>query len=42
MDGIELAALYALQHRLTGNAEHFRCFLHGHMARRAFFDEATA
>jgi hypothetical protein len=42
MDGIELAALYALQHRLAGHAEQLRGLLHHHVAVRRFFDEALA
>ena len=40
MDGVELAALYTLQHRLPRNAEDAHGVIHGHESLGRFFDEA--
>jgi hypothetical protein len=41
MDGVELAALDTLQHRLPGHAEGVRGFEHGQVAVRGVRDEAA-
>jgi hypothetical protein len=40
MDGFELAAVYTLQHRLSGKAQHPGGIDHGDESRRRRFDEA--
>ena len=40
MDGVELAALYTLQHRLPRNAEDAHGVIHGDESLGRFFDEA--
>ncbi|MCI0152355.1 hypothetical protein KNO81_41910 [Paraburkholderia sediminicola] len=38
-NGVELAALYTLQHRLTGNTESPRCGLHDDISLGGVIDE---
>jgi hypothetical protein len=42
VDGLELAALYTLQHRLARHAESKGCLQHGHEPRRCLVDEPVA
>jgi len=41
MYGVELAALYTLQHGLARDPQELGCFLHCHVAVRGLFDKAT-